>query len=148
MYGKDLLTKILATVGTVLVWLPMLAPLVLGLMSYFGEGVFRFDYLMPAELFPLLLVGSGLLVWAAWRARSRVALLGWALAVAVVALIGSQTLAVITGLASGETAVGGWQWALVMALYAIFLGAAVTIGAGGILLLRDVFRPAQVHFGS
>lgn len=147
MYGKELLTKILASVGTMLVWLPILAPLLLGLASYFGEGVFRFDYLMPAELFPLLLVGSGLLVWAAWRARSRIALLGWALAIAVVTLIGSQALAVVTGLASGETAVGGWQWALVMTVYAIFLGAAVVIGVGGVLLLRDVFRPAQVRFG-
>jgi hypothetical protein len=148
MYNRDTLTKILAAIGTVLVWLPMLAPLFFGLVSFFREGRFRLDYLMPAELFPSILVGGGLLVWAAWRARSRLALIGWGLAMAIVALISSQLVAVGTGLASGETAVGGWQWVVVMVLFGLFLAAVVAIGVGGVLLLRDVFRPSQLHFGS
>ena len=33
--------------------------------------MFRFDYLMPVELFPAALIGGGLLVWVSLRARSR-----------------------------------------------------------------------------
>ncbi len=40
------------------------------------ERIFRFDYLMPAELFPATLVGGGLLIWAALRAHSRRRLIG------------------------------------------------------------------------
>ena len=58
---------------------------------------------MPAELFPVVLVGGGLLVWAAIRAGLRRGIIGWGLAAAVGFLIVSMALAMVTGLASGET---------------------------------------------
>ncbi|MCX5971526.1 MAG: hypothetical protein NTV14_08525 [Coprothermobacterota bacterium] len=72
----------------------------------------RLDYLMPAELFPAALVGGGLFILAALRARSRRVLIAW-VGVAVVFLVGSQVLAVATGLASGQTEPTGWLWTLV-----------------------------------
>ncbi|HEX6384498.1 MAG TPA: hypothetical protein VF177_07500, partial [Anaerolineae bacterium] len=65
MEKKGILTRILAIVGTVLVWLPILAPVMFSMAAIIEERVFRFDYLMPAELFPVALVGGGLLIWAA-----------------------------------------------------------------------------------
>jgi hypothetical protein len=50
-------------------------------------------------------------------------------------LAGGQALAVVTGLASGETEPGGWQWVLVLASLAIYSLALVAVGLGGILLL-------------
>ena len=56
MVKKDVLTRILAIAGTVLVWLPILAPALFSVVAVIQEGTFRFDYLMPAELFPSVLV--------------------------------------------------------------------------------------------
>jgi hypothetical protein len=131
----------------VLVWLPILAPLLLGLVSWLTEGIFRFDYLMPAELFPLVVLGAGSLLWAAWRARSYLALIGSSLVIAVVSLAGGQLVAIATGLASGDTPPGGWQWALALGLIIGYALAVVVIGLGGILLLRDLFRSSAPRMG-
>lgn len=147
MEKKGVLTKILAVIGTVLVWLPILAPILFSAMALIAMRVFRFDYLMPAELFPVALVGGGLLLWAALRARSRWGIIGWALAVAVGSLVGSQALAVGTGLASGEIEPAGWWWITVLALLAGYSLALIIIGVGGIILLRDLFKPSAGRIG-
>jgi hypothetical protein len=144
MEKKGVLTKILAIVGTVLVWFPILAPVLLSVAVIIKERMFRFDYLMPAELFPATLVGGGLLIWAALRARSRRRLIGWGLGSAVGLLVGGQVLAVVTGLASGETEPAGWWWALVLASIVVYSLALVVIGVGGVLLLRDLFKPSRL----
>lgn len=143
MEKKGILTKILAIVGTVLVWLPILAPVMFSMAAIIEARVFRFDYLMPAELFPVALVGGGLLIWAALRARSHLRLIGWGLGIAVGLLVGGQVLAVVTGLASGETEPAGWWWALALASIVVYTLALVIIGVGGLLLLRDIFKPPQ-----
>ena len=138
MEKKGVLTKVLTVVGTVLVWFPILATVVISVLGSIGDRTFRFDYLMPAELFPAALVGGGLLMWAALRARSRRGLIGWGLGVVVALLVGGQALAVATGLASGETEPTGWWWALVVASLVVYSLALVEIGAAGVLLVRDL----------
>ena len=141
MEKRGAFTKFLATAGTVLVWLPVLAPFFFAVVVSIRAHLpllGHFDYLMPAELFPVALVGGGLLLWAAFRARARRGLIGGSLGSAVVLLAGSQALAVVTGLADGRTEPTGWQWALVLALLALFVLALVMLGIGGVLLLRDV----------
>ncbi len=134
-------TKALAVAGTTLVWIPILAPLVLSVIFRVARGWFRFDYLMPAELFPSALVGGGLLLWAAVRARSNRRLIGWSLAAAVCMLVGGQALAVVTGLASGEAEPVGFGWAIVVLSLVVYVVSVVLMGVGGILLLRDAFSP-------
>ncbi len=143
MKEKGIFTKILAIAGTALAWFPILAPILITLIFLIGEGEFRFDYLMPAELFPFALGGGLLLLWAAIRARSRRGLVGWGLGVAAGMLVGGQALAAATGLASGRTQPGGWQWALVLGSLVIFCLALITTGVGGALLLRDLFGRAR-----
>ena len=133
-------TKLLALVGTGLIWLPLLAPLAFGLLRLVAGRRLLIDYLMPAELFPVVLAGSGLLLWAALRARAGRALIGGGLGVAVVALFGSQVLAVVTGLASGETEPSGWPWALVVGTLGLYTLALAAIGVGGWRLLRRLLR--------
>jgi hypothetical protein len=140
MPKRDALTKGLAIAGTVLIWIPLLLPILFGLARYTRAGIFRVDYLMPAELFPIVAIGGCLILWAALRARSRQRLIGWGIGIAVAALIGSQALAVVTGLASGETEPVGIWWALVVALYALYPLALVLIGVGGASLLGGLFK--------
>jgi hypothetical protein len=143
MENKGTLTKILAITGTVLVWFPLLAPVLLSVVLFVQAGMFRMDYLMPAELFPVALGGGLLLLWAAIRARSRRAVIGWGLGIAVGLLFGSQALAVVTGLASGEIEATGWQWALVLGSLIVYILALIAVGVSGILLLKDLYRPKK-----
>jgi hypothetical protein len=106
--------------------------------------MFRFDYLMPAELFLVALAGGGLLIWVARRARSRRSLIGWGFGIAVGLLVGGQALAVVTGLASGETEPVGWWWAIVLASIRVYSLALVVIGIGGLLLLGDLFKSTRL----
>ena len=143
MEDKGTFTKILAIVGTVLIWFPILAPVLISIIFFAQEGVFRLDYLMPAELFPIALGGGLLLFWAAIRARSHRAVIGWGLGIAFGLFFGSQALAVATGLASGETEATGWPWALVLGSLIAFILALIAVGVGGILLLKDLYRPKK-----
>jgi peptidoglycan/LPS O-acetylase OafA/YrhL len=140
MGKRDALTKGLAIAGTVLIWIPLVLPFLFAFARYARARMFQVDYLMPAELFLIVAVGACLLLWAALRAGSRRKLIGWGIGIAIAALIASQALAVVTGLASGETEPAGVWWALVLGLYAVYLLALLLIGVGGVLLLRDLFK--------
>lgn len=148
MENRNVLTKILTVGGTVLVWLPLLAPLLFSVMALIRAGQLRIDYLMPAELFLSVLVGGGLLLWAAWRLRSHRALIGGALGAAIALLVGGQALAVVTGLASGEAEPTGWRWGVVLGALTFYDAAVVAIGVGGALLLRNLFDTRRLPAGS
>ena len=144
MENKGVLTKILAIAGTVLVWLPILAPILFSTIRFIQRQMFQFDYLMPAELGLFAFGGGILLLVAAIRARSHVKLIGWGLGIALAFVVGGQAIAMVTGLASGETEPTGWQWMLVLGSLAAYSLAIVAMGVGGILLSRDVFKPNQI----
>jgi len=140
MQTKNTLTKVLAISGTVLVWLTLLSPFLLWVAFSAWRGSFStryFDYLLPAELFLVVLVGGLLLVWAALRARRYRLLIGCSLGLAVLALVGGQGLAVLTGLATGEIGQDSWQWGLVVATLGVYWLALVGLGVGGGLLGRQ-----------
>ncbi len=143
MEKKDTLTKILAVVGTVLAWFPILAPVVISVVALMADHRFRFDYLMPAEFFPVALLGGGLLLWSALRRRSRQKLIVWGLVCAVGLMGASQGLAVVAGLASGATAPTGWWWALALVAIAGYALALVVVGVGGVLVLGDLFKRSR-----
>ena len=109
------LTKVLAIAGTVLTWFPIVAPVVLSAVVSIQSRTFRFDYLMPAELFPFAFVGGVLLLWAAFRANDRFTLIALGLVLTIVWLVGGQMIAVFTGLASGEIEPTGLIFGVVVA---------------------------------
>lgn len=143
MKNQNLLTKTLAVVGTILAWFPILAPIVLAFAALFTRGRFLLDFLMPAELFPFALAGSLLLLWASVRAHSHLKLIAWGLGIAIILLVGSQAIAVVTGLASGAIEPSGFWFALVLTVFAGFVAALIVVDVGGILLLRDLFRKSH-----
>jgi hypothetical protein len=144
MNDKNLLTKSLAVVGTILIWFPILAPVLMAFAALFTRGRFLLDFLIPAEIFPVPLAGALLLLWAGYRAHSRWKLIAWTLGISVALLVGSQALAVVTGLASGATEPSGFWFILVMTVFIGFLVALIAVAVEGILLLRDLFRKPQL----
>lgn len=143
MEKRGVLTKILAVAGTVLILLSILIPVAFSVVSLIEEGVFRFDYLMPLELFPAALTGGGLLVWAALREHSYQKLICWSLGVVVGMLVFGQVIAVVSGLASGEAEPTGFWWAVVLASLIIYSLALIVLGVGGVLLLHSLFKPTK-----
>jgi hypothetical protein len=143
MDRTGMLTKALAAVGTFLVWFPIVVTILASVARSIATGVFRCDYLMPAELFPVAFVGAGLLLWAALRARARRELIGWGFGAMLALLAGGQVLAVVTGLASGETEPAGWAWVLVIVSLAGYTLALVEIGSAGVLLVHDLFQHSK-----
>ena len=140
---KDALTKALAVAGTVLLWFPIVATFGLALFGSIRSGVLRFDWLIPAELFPVVFLGGAFLLWAAIRAHARRGLVGWGVGVAAGLLVGSQLLAQATGLASGATEPTGWAGFVVAAAIAVYALAIIELGVSGVLLIRDLFRHAD-----
>jgi hypothetical protein len=146
MGNKGVLTKILAIAGTIFTGFPIVAPIVFSIVSLLSDGVFRFDYLMPAELFLFALAGGAFLFWAALRARLWSKWIGLSLGIGMLAFFACQGLAVATGLASGATKAGGWQWTLVLTALILYILAVVGLFVGGCLLLRDLFkRKETIH---
>jgi hypothetical protein len=144
MENKGTFTKILAIAGTVLAWLPLLAPVLFTLARLASNRILRFDYLMPAELFPLALVGGGLLVWAAWQARSCRRLISWSVGAAILLLFSGQALAVASGLASGAIEATGFWFGVVLASIILYTLALLAAAIGGILLLQDLYGTSRL----
>lgn len=143
MEKKDNLTKFLAVAGTILVWIPFLAPVFFSIVFLVRTARFHFDYLMPAELSLVALAGALLLIWASTRAKMRLKIILWGLILAILSLALSQILAVVTGLAHGATEPTGWQWVMVVALLVVYILSIIVIGIGGILLLRDLYKKSS-----
>jgi len=118
----------------------LVAPVALSLARFIQVRMLQIDYLMPAELFPVALLGGVILLWAAIRARSHRGLIGWSLAAAVGLLVGGMVLAQVTGLASGAAEPTGWRLALVAGSLAGFVLALVVLGVGGVALVRAQFK--------
>lgn len=131
MEKKDALSKSLAVVGTVLVWFPILAPLVLGFVSLGMDGIYRLDYLMPAELGILAFAGGILLIWGAIRTRVRQRIIAWGLGLA------AGSAAVL--MAVGDVVPGSLEWGIAIGLLFTYSMAIVVMGTGGILLWKDAF---------
>ncbi|NTU56261.1 MAG: hypothetical protein HGA79_08420 [Anaerolineales bacterium] len=140
MENKGTLTKVLAVAGTIFVWLPILAPILFSGALLIRAHMLRVDYLMPAELGLFAFGGGILLLVAAIRARSQVKLIGWGLGTELVMMAGVMVIPMVTGLADGSTPIGGWEWMLVLGILALYTAAVITVGVGGVLLLRDLFK--------
>lgn len=139
MEKKNRFTRFLAMAGTVLLWLVILAPVVFSVIRLIRARMFNFDFLLYAELGLMVLGAALMLLWAALRAHKYGALIGGLLALAVVAVVAGQGVAVATGLASGEVEAAGWPWVLTVGLIVVYDLAVVALGLAGILLVRALY---------
>lgn len=131
-------SRVLAIAGSVLAWLPIAAMIVLAVSHFIRSGRFMADYLLPGELFLVVLAGVGLLLWSALRAKTLVSLIIWAAALVIALLIFTQLAAVITGLASGEYEFTGWRMFLAGGLLIMYDLSVIFLGICGIKLISKL----------
>lgn len=150
MKKKMIAVRALAIIGTSLVWIPILATLVTGIVGSIYAKTFRMDYLMPAELFPLVGVGSVLLLIAALLGRSQRKWIIWSFVVMILTLVGGQVVASVSGLASGRIEPEGIWWGIVLATIGLYILTIIAMGIGGILLIKSAFmrEPAEPELPS
>ncbi len=137
---KDWLTRVLAIFGTVLTGFPFLVMFGFSAIRMVQGRQFLFDFLMPGELFIVILVGAGLLIWAAFRSRNYQKLITILFGLAVFFLIASQVLAGISGLASGAREPAGGWWIALLGMLGLYDLLAFGVFIAGIMLIRCVFQ--------
>jgi hypothetical protein len=139
MKRKNLLTKILAVAGTLLVWFPILFMLLTSVAGSISAGAFLCDYLMPAELFPVAAAGALLLLVAALRVKRYRGPIGWGLAAMALSLVGGQYLAVKSGLASGAVGADSFVFGVVIASLVLYTVLLIGLCVLSLLFLKTLF---------
>ena len=137
---KAALTKVFAVSGTVVLWAPILFMFVTAIIGSIAGKALLFDYLMLAELFPIVALGLILLVLSSLLSRTFRKWFGWGSVAALLALTSAQILATASGLASGALAESGGVFVTVIAAIVIYNIIIVALAILAILLLRRLFQ--------
>ena len=137
---RSALAKIFAVCGTMLLLAPILFMLVTAVVGSIGAKTLRFDYLMLAELFPIVALGLVLLVLASITSRILAKWIGWCSAATLILLAGSQIFAQASGLASGAQSMQSGAFTFVIVGIALYDLLIVGIAILGILLVKKLFQ--------
>ena len=140
MDSKPKTSWILALIGTILVWFPIAAMLLTSLVGSIQSGQFRMDTLMPAELFLSVLIGGGLLLWAAFRSKHLKLPIVLTFCAAILLPLGAQGLAMLTGLADGRIGMDSGWFIVVATSLGLYILAEIALGILGVLLLGKMKR--------
>lgn len=137
MQKRQGFTKGLATVGTVLLWLPVILVVVLTVGGVPKEvGWLPFFAVGAMDMFPVVVLGGGLVLWAAIRVRSHRRVLGWSLT----APVGSIVCGVVW---SQPVPTGGSLLVITTGLIVVYWLGLLIAGASGISLVRSLFSRAS-----
>ena len=137
---RSALSKIFAVSGTLLLVAPILFMLVTAVVGSIAGKALLFDYLMLAELFPLVALGLVLLVLASITSRILAKWIGWTSAAALILLAVSLIFAQASGLASGAQSMQSGAFVLVVIGIALYDLLIMGIAILGILLVKKLFQ--------
>jgi len=137
---RSVLTKIFTISGTLMLWAPILFMFVTAIVGSIMRKALLFDYLMLAEMFPIVALGLVLLVLASLLSGTFRKWFGWGSVAALVTLSCGQIFASVSGLASGALAENGAAFAVVIVSIVIYNIIVVALAILGILLIRRLFR--------
>ena len=140
---KNALIKIFAISGTVMLWAPILFMFITAIFGSIARKTLLFDYLMLAEMFPIVALGLVLLIIATLLTRTFRKWFGWGSVAALVALVVGNMIAVASGLASGTASESGGYFMIVIASIVVFNILVVALAILAIMLLRRIFQKKQ-----
>jgi hypothetical protein len=140
---NNLFTKLLAVAGVILTGIPVVAPIVFAIISIATGNGFRLDYMMPAELFIMVLIGAALLIWASIRAKKLIKVIAWTVGISVFFLISCQAIAQISGLADGRIEASGPVFVIVLSMLILFDLGVIGLNVLGGMLISRVFSTTK-----
>ena len=118
----------LALVLTIVSFLPLAIPVFFTVVELISSGRLLYDFLMPAELFLLTVIGGGGIVVLGVAGKISIKRLVVYLALDVASVGGAQVWAVLSGLAHGDTELTGVHvfaitiFAILFHLFALLVG--------------------------
>jgi len=136
MKNKSLISKIIAITGTILVWIPIIAPVLLTIIFLIIKGRFAFDFLMPMELIFLVIIGAILLIISSIIMKFKWKIIGISLGTIISIFILGQFIAEITGIASGETEMTSTLYFIMITFVIIYIISLIILGISGIKLVK------------
>ena len=137
---KSALAKIFSVSGTLLLVAPILFMLVTAVVGSIAGKALLFDYLMLAELFPIVALGLVLLVLGSIASRILPKWIGWSSAAALILLAASLLFANASGLSSGAQSMQSGAFTLVVIGIAVYNVLILGIAILGILLVKKLFQ--------
>lgn len=140
--SKASAAKIMACAGVILVWIPVLAPAGFAIVFLLQSGQFRFDFLMPAEMAVFFLIGGILLLGVLRLSGEANRLIPAGFWTAAGAFLLLSILMPIVSAFGGASAERAWAPAAIVLLVVYTLALVLTC-AGGVVLLRRLFRPER-----
>lgn len=135
---KILFTRNLAVFGTLLVWIPILLPIVFSVIGLVSGKSFNFDFLMPAELFLVILPGAVLLIVTSFLVKTNRTPILISSGIGLICLITGPLIAVMTGLDSGEAEPSSSAYLIVTGIFGIYNFSVIALGISGISLIRKL----------
>lgn len=112
--------KILTIIGTILLFVPFVFMVLTSIVGSIIRQKFLMDYLITMELFPVILIGSLMIVVVSFMAKINKKRSIALTSLLCLSLIAPQAIAVVTGIASGDTPPQGAMWLLILFLVLMY----------------------------
>lgn len=137
---KSALSKIFSVAGAILLWAPILFMFATAIFGSIAGKTLLFDYLMLAELFPLIAFGLVLLVLTSLMTHLYRKWFGWGALAALVTLSAGQVFATVSGLASGALVEHGAIFAIVIATILVYNLVIIALAILSLVLIKQLFQ--------
>ncbi len=139
MAYQKALFKIFGIGGTVAVWSPTALMLITSVIGSISSGTFQMDFLLPAELFLIELVGMLLLVFASWKEGHYFKpLLGCSVG-SIACLATIVIFAEATGMANGTVPPLTWMLVFIYVFTALMSLGFIAVGFFGLKFSLQLF---------
>lgn len=137
---KIIWAKILAIGGEILTGLPILFPLAVSFPTLFRSGRVNFDYLFPAEMFPIVLLGGIMLLVSTILVRTHIKWIAWTFGAVVLTLAALMIVPIVTGLDNSIEQPAGNLMLILQGIVALHWLAIIALVIGGIILIVALFK--------
>lgn len=138
MKFKEQALRMATLLSSFLLLAPIAFMLIISMHPLITEGKLLIDFLIPLEVFPIVFAGAGILTLIACKTniyKKRICTMAVLL---VVMFVGGQYIAVVTGIADGNSPASGWPLIIVYATIIFFDVLTVIIGIQGICLYKKL----------
>lgn len=140
MRNKILISKIISIIGTILIWIPIIAPIFFTLILLFIRKIFAFDFLMPMELLFLVIIGAIFLIATSIIMKYNWKTIGISFCIIISMFIIIQLIANLIGIVSGRTEITTIMYVIMITFVVIYIISLIILGISSILLVKKLFK--------